>query len=257
MDTAKKAKTLRVRRLIRSQLVGAPRLVAQTGLEALRGFLSGGDPGVLEGIRLGDRLSVAEVLKLLGGAPPLTVLKLLYATGGEYCVGQLDKVLAELDFVQSVVDLVGKKTELNPPLAAVPEAFRRRQLSGAFVSVGHNVNVDALLPGVSVHTEDSVLLAPDVKKLGEGSKNQRSASSKRAGRNICWPYQQGECRWRNCRFEHRCSFCNVLGHGFYVCRKKGSSGRGSRGEASHDGRRDGTPQVSDGPPNPRSRSSRN
>ena len=92
MDIAKKAKTLRERRLIRSQLVGAPLLVAQTGLVALRRFLSGGNPGLLEGIRLGDHLSVAEVLNALGGAPPLTVLKLLYDTGGDYCVEQLDKV---------------------------------------------------------------------------------------------------------------------------------------------------------------------
>ena len=49
-------------------------------------------------------------------APPLTVLKILYNTGGDYCVEQLDKVLAELDFVQSVIDLVGAKTEINPPL---------------------------------------------------------------------------------------------------------------------------------------------
>ena len=164
MDIAKKAKTLRERRLIRSQLVGAPLLVAQTGLVALRRFLSGGNPGLLEGIRLGDHLSVAEVLNGLGGAPPLTVLKLLYDTGGDYCVEQFDKVMAELDFVQSVVDLVGKKTELNPPMSAVAEALKPRQLSGAFVSQGHNVNVDALLHGISVNTEDSDLLAPDIKK---------------------------------------------------------------------------------------------
>ena len=91
-------------------------MVAQTGLVALRGFLTSGNPGVLERIRLGDRLSVAEMIKGLAEAPPLTVLKILYNTGGDYCVEQLDKVLAELDFVQSVIDLEGAKTEVNPPL---------------------------------------------------------------------------------------------------------------------------------------------
>ena len=159
--------------------------MAQTSLLAFRTFLCGGDHRALEGIRLGDHLSVAEVLKGLGSAPPLTVLKLLYDAGGDYCVEQLDKTMAELDFVQSVVDLVGKKTELNPPLSAVAEAFKRRQLSGDFVSVGHSVNMDALLHGASVNAEDCDLLAPDVKKLGDSSTPKRQTSSRRTGGQIC------------------------------------------------------------------------
>ena len=71
---------------------------------------------MLEEIRLGDHLSVAEMIKRIAEAPPLTVMKLIYSTSGDYCEEQLDKVLAELDFVQSVIDLVGAKTEINPPL---------------------------------------------------------------------------------------------------------------------------------------------
>ena len=96
--------------------MGAPLLVAQTGLVALRSFLTSGNPGVLEEIRLGHHLSVAEMIKRIAEAPPLTVMKLIYSTSGDYCEEQLDKVLAELDFVQSVIDLVGAKTEINPPL---------------------------------------------------------------------------------------------------------------------------------------------
>ena len=120
-------------------------LVAQTGLLAIRSGLCMGHPGILERVSLGDRLSVAETLKILGNAPPWSTLKLVYGERGSSCERQVDKVLAELDFVQTVNDLVGAKTELNPSLNAVAEAFKRRQLLGAFVSDNHEINLDALL----------------------------------------------------------------------------------------------------------------
>ena len=78
------------------------------------------------------------------------MLKLVYGNLGSSCERQVERVLAELDFVQTVTDLVGAKTEINPSLNAVAEAFKRRQLCGAFVMENHEINLDALLQRDSI-----------------------------------------------------------------------------------------------------------
>ena len=91
------------------------------------------------------------------------MLKQVYGNFGSWCEQQMDRVLAELDFVQTVNDLVGAKTELNPSLNAVAEAFKRRQLGGAFVMENHEINLDALLHRDSIGVHDSDLSAPDIR----------------------------------------------------------------------------------------------
>ena len=76
-DISKKVKALHDRTMIRSQLVGAPFLVARTGLTAVRWNLVAAYPGICGSIRLGDRIMVPEMLKILGSTPPWAVLKLL------------------------------------------------------------------------------------------------------------------------------------------------------------------------------------
>ena len=122
---------------------------------------------------------------ILGEAPPWAMLNLIYGNRGSSFERQIDRVLAELDFVQTVNDLVGAKTELNPSLNAVAEAFKRRQLRGAFVMDNHEVNLDALLHRDSIGVDDCDLSAPDVKKAGESKWSQRSALQRRDGRGIC------------------------------------------------------------------------
>ena len=87
---------------------------------------------------------------MLGVAPPLAVLTLLYGERRLSFERRLDKVLAELDFVQTVNDLVGAKSELNPSLNAVAKAFKHRQLRGAYITDNHEISLDALLHGESV-----------------------------------------------------------------------------------------------------------
>ena len=79
----------------------------------------------------------------------------------------MEKILAELDFVQTVNDLVNAKSELNPSLNAVVEAFKCRQLLGAFVADNHEINLDALLHRENLGSDDNDLSAPDVKKIAD------------------------------------------------------------------------------------------
>ena len=91
------------------------------------------------------------------------VLQLIYGERGIACERQMEKILAELDFVQTVIDLVGAKSELNPPLNTAAEAFKRRQLLGAFVADNHEISLDALLHSDNLGSDDNDLSAPDVK----------------------------------------------------------------------------------------------
>ena len=113
------------------------------------------------------------------------MLKLVYGNRGSSYERQLDRVLAELDFVQTVNDLVGAKTELNPSLSAVAEAFKRRQLCGTFVMDNHEINLDALLHRDSIGVDDCDLSAPDIKKVYDGKRSRQTAPQRSEGRGIC------------------------------------------------------------------------
>ena len=75
-DLGGKATTMIQRNKARAQLAGAPLLVAQVGAMEFRKKLLQGDQEATQGLRLGDTCTVAEVLKILGKLPPLSVLQL-------------------------------------------------------------------------------------------------------------------------------------------------------------------------------------
>ena len=62
--------------------------------------------------------------------------------------------------------------------------------------------------------------------------------------NCCWKYNRGNCPYgRNCRFEHRCTFCGAYGHPSHMCEKKNgyhqkrTSGSSSSGNSSNSSER--------------------
>ena len=246
-NIADKAKTVEVRRKVRSQLVGAPLVVAQTGLQSIVGLLSRGDKSVLNNLRLGDRLTVAEVLKALNMAPPLTVMKLLNLESGTQLESRLGQLLAELDFTQAVSDLVALRDQLNPSMDAVAEAFKRRNLSGVFLKDNQNLSLQALMFSLEKSGKDSDLLTAEIKNTdGRGPSNR-----------ICYAYQQGVCRWAKCIYQHRCSLCNKFGHGKWQCYSNPTKGN-ERGPTDDGEKKTGRGQDKGVvPPNPRYRRDRN
>ena len=226
-DISAKARTSSLFRSVRSQLIAAPLVVAQAGLHNLRSLLSQGDCRVLDSLRIGERYSIAETLKLLARAPPLSVFKLMNKVSASEVCSLAEKVAAELDFVQESVDLVATKESLNPSMNAVAEAFRRRHLSGRFVSVNQNVKLDSLVYADTSSANDFDHCASDVQKLIKEKAKPSPAGQRKMA---CFDFQRGACRWRKCRFDHRCSVCGRLGHGRLNCWQRGSPGRSSRQE---------------------------
>ena len=162
----------------------------------------------------------------------------------------------ELDFVQSVADLVSINDELNPSLNAVTEAFRRRQLSGKFVNENQNIKLDALVYAESTTGTDKDLAATDIVEH-YNPKVKKSPNKGGYATGLCFAFQKGECRWNNCRFSHLCSFCRSTRHGEIDCEKKKSSDTDSRRQRPVSDRKTTALGKADVPPHPRYRRDRN
>ena len=144
---------------------------------------------MLERLRLGDNIPVAETLKLLSTAPPLLVLKLLNADTGGNLDTLIGNVSTELDFVQTVADLVSSGDGLNPSLNAVADAFRRRLLKERFVSESNTVKMNALVYADTKGSNDNDVSAKDVKDHYSTKKYDTTKRGK-AAKGICFLFQR-------------------------------------------------------------------
>ena len=254
-DTSRKARTSTLRRTIRSQLAASPLIVAQVGLQRVTALLNTGDSQALARVRLGEQRSVAETLKILSRAPPMSVLKLLDRTRAHELGSLAARVSAELDFTQTVLDLVATRDSLNPSVNAVAEAFRRRSIGGKFASGDHSIQVDSLVYAASSTPTDFDHCATDFRSTG----NRRPTSPSQQ-RTTCIDFQRGDCRWRSCRFDHRCSSCGKWGHGLRDCWQLNESRPTPRRRTSQrtsTSRRDNSSSTpADVPPHPRRRTDR-
>ena len=84
----------------------------------------------------------------------------------------------------------------------------------------------------------NLTLNEPIKKFNENgnsssSTNQRGGSRKKD--TYCWKYNKNSCTYgRSCRFEHKCSYCGVMGHPVTSCHKKhGKKGGGDKSDKSN------------------------
>ena len=111
-------------------------------------------------------LKVAETWKILSKAPPISVLKLLDKARAHEVGSQAARVSAELDFTQTVLDLVATMDSLNPSVNAVAEAFRRRSIGGKFASGDHSIQMDSLVYAATSTSTDFYHCATDFRSPG-------------------------------------------------------------------------------------------
>ena len=66
--------------------------------------------------------------------------------------------------------------------------------------------------------------------------NNGSSFKNRQNSECCWRYNRNQCRKSNkdCKFEHRCSFCGIYNHTYLNCRKRRNDTTSS-GDASSNG----------------------
>lgn len=117
---------------------------------------------MLEKIRLGDRDTLSEILKVLSEAEIFQILKLLHKIAAAQQSLMLERSASEFDFVQAVIDLAVTNGNLNLTMNAFAEAFRRQPLTGKF-SAGISIKVDTLLFASMTGVNDSYCQTSDLK----------------------------------------------------------------------------------------------
>ena len=241
VDLGGKASTTKKRNQARSQLAGAPLLVAQlTSLEFRKKVLEG-DNGLVQNLHMGTWTTVAELLKVFGKIPPLSLLYLCNPEFGKYLSEHMLQHADDLDFVQDILSATAVSTALNPILNSVIAGFGRRKSYRRFKYGQLNMHFDRLRYAESETKNDH-----DIKgKEAQGTPKKRNVDSSLPCR---WFQKQGGCRFRTkmCLFAHKCTICDMPGHGAIKCRTR-SSNTATESVAAEERRR---------PPNPRTRRER-
>ena len=104
----------------------------------------------------------------------------------------LENVSAEMDFVQTVADLVSSGDSINPSLNAVADAFRWRQLTGRFVSENNTVKMNALVYADTKGINDNDFAAKDVKEH-YSPKKPGIPNRGKVPKSLCYSFQHGLC----------------------------------------------------------------
>ena len=154
---------MRQKNQARSQLAGAPLLVAQLGALEFRKWLITGDAQVIPSIRLGQQMSAAEFLKQMSLAPPIAVLQLCFGTEKFNVLESMLQHADDLDFTQDVLSAAGDALEVNPTLNGVLEGFNRRRRYKIFKFGHHTLELDGLRFAHTVSETDSDLQATEVR----------------------------------------------------------------------------------------------
>ena len=199
---------MRQKNQAKSQLAGAPLLVAQLGARELRNWMVKGDQQVLSELRFGDQSTIAEFLKKMSRAPPLALLQLCYGRETFDVSENLLQQADDMDFVQDTLVASGGSLELNPILHGVLDGFSRRRRYGRFKHGLHTLELDKLRYGHTISEKDSDLYATEVLKVrgDERTKKRQPYSGNKRFDTVCTFFQRAEgCRVSECRFAHKCS----------------------------------------------------
>jgi hypothetical protein len=222
-DLGVKAKSSQERNTARSMLAAAPLMMAQQGALDLRKKMLEGDSSILSGLRMEDKMSVAQLLSKLKTVPPLAILKLCNKEVGDFVMDNLLQHSDDLDFVQDVLDLLGVHSALTPTLHAVLAGFSRRKAHGRFKYGQMSIAMD--------RSRYEGLTSPnDMDNRNVIKRKKRCERGKI--RDLCHHFQRRSgCRdVKRCQFEHSCTISGNKSHGAYDCndRRQGSAPRKGR-----------------------------
>ena len=72
---------------------------------------------------------------------------------------------------------------------------------------------------------------PISQKQSSGTFNNHANKTKV---ECCWRYNRNQCKKnaKDCKFEHKCSFCGIYNHSYVNCRKRRSNGSGDSATAN-------------------------
>ena len=131
--------------MARSLLTAAPLFMAQVGAQEIRKELTTGDDEVFDRMGLATRGTAGEFIKAIGKMSPLGILRMTDKKRWEVLSEKLLQHGDDLDYVQTLLNVLGDRTDINPAMNAVVDAFNRRRFTGRFKMANQSVELDTLL----------------------------------------------------------------------------------------------------------------
>ena len=138
---------------------------------------------------------------------PLGILRLVDKSRFKEIYEMLLQHGDDLDYVQSLINLIGERSDVNPPMNAVSDAFNRRRFTRRFKQEGQSVELDALLnDNTKGDKDDDTFVQRKTKK-----------QSSTGGVQTCFLFQSASCHYQQCRYRHVCMKCQSTNHGSLAC----------------------------------------
>lgn len=195
--------------MARSLLAAAPLFMAQVGAQEIRKELSTGDDEVFDRMGLATRGTAGEFVKAIGKMSPLGILRLTDKKRWEAISEKLLQHGDDLDYVQTLLNVLGDRTDINPAMNAVVDAFNRRRFTGRFKMANQSVELDTLLNESTKGVKDG--------DEAIQQKTKRQEATQRSTSRPCFLFQTSNCTFRTCKYRHACMICQSPGHGSATC----------------------------------------
>ena len=156
-----------------------------------------------------------------------------------------------MEYTQELLNILGDKSDVNPVMNAVCDAFTRRRFSGSFRLGNQGAELDTLLNAATRGPNDD-----DEKAAGYSGRTPRQGLKPGEKKTqVCYLFQSDSCTWSKCRFWHACSKCQSTGHGLIDCPERARTTRVETRSSRDNTQRSGNSRASV-PPHPRTRRSR-
>ena len=120
----------------------------------------------------------------------------------------------DIDYLQTLITSLGRRSEVNPSMNVVIDALRRRRFKGRLKSQGESVELDTLLHKETKGEKDQDAEFPKKTVRGQNFPDKR----------MCYAFQKNSCVYPNCRYRHVCSVCDSESHGAIACNRKSNTG---------------------------------
>ena len=113
-------------------MLGAVLLVAQLGAFEIRSLLCSGEGDALQEVPVKQSGLTEECRKVLAAAAPLDILKAIKWPQVDRLIERVLRHADDLDFLQTLITSLGNRSEVNPSLNALHDAYSRRRFSRPF-----------------------------------------------------------------------------------------------------------------------------
>ena len=208
-NIAKKFKSQSDRRKFRMGLKGLVDFINQLNIMDLEKLFEKGEPEGFKLLKLQKPVAPETFCKYLEHVPPLKLIEFVNQGKATKIRKALKKISSLAHFSQSMTDYFARDDALEPALAVICEGLRDNEDIGGLMEK----KAASFLSWAQPYEKERSAEDHDV--------TSRRKVSKTANKSLlCFNFQNGTCRLRECHFKHSCRYCGSAGHGEFKCPEK-------------------------------------